>query len=39
MKDLLINALKMNEDIYLSQIAAERDTSDQKIISHEEAWK
>ena len=38
-KELVIEALEKREDIYLSQIAEERDVKGKKTISHKDAWK
>lgn len=38
-KDLILQALELEEDLYLSKIAAERDKKGTKFISHEDAWK
>ena len=38
-KELVIEALEKREDIYLSDIAENRDVENQKTISHEDAWK
>lgn len=36
---LIEEAMEMHEDLYLSKLAAERDTPDTVWISHEDAWK
>lgn len=38
-RQLVLEALEMREDMYLSKIADERYHSNQRTVSHEEAWK
>jgi predicted DNA-binding protein len=38
-KELVIEALEKREDIYLSNLAENRDIENQKTISHKDAWR
>ena len=38
-KELLEDALERHEDLIISQMAQERESSSKKTISHEDAWK
>ena len=38
-KEMLLDGLDLQEDIYFSELAARRDTKNARWLSHEEVWK